>query len=411
MVFSLSLKLNGSDALDIMGAGATFPKALYNDAIFAYRFAQSDVSITYLATGSGGGKTRIKDGDKQTPDEYGEPYNIDFAGSDSLLSNSDYASCPDLQMYPAVAGAVVPIFNLPEFTEAKVSLVLRTETVAKIFASEISNNLISTKILQGLNTTIKLFVRYDKSGTTEIWKKSLSAVSQRFKISIGEDSSNKWNKTDPNVYNMREGNDGVASAVLATPYSMGYSVLGNALDLELPVPELLTGTSSKPVVASTESVEFAVSEKGLDFGNNGDDPERLTADVHAASGSLAWPMVGYTYLVMRKKTLRNGASCEHRKATMKFWNWFHQSSTARNLARIHGFSPLPEIVRAKVLGRLRSDIVCQDKAVYSSEDEEIISGATVPLFLSTLHILGEAYSQVDSTALVQVDKACAWVVV
>lgn len=106
-------------------------------------------------------------------------------------------------------------------------------------------------------------MRYDKSGTTEIWKKSLSAAYQSFKTSIGEDSSNRWNKTDPSVYNMREGNEGVASAVLATPYSMGYSVLGNALDLELPVPELLTGTSSKPVVASTESVEFAVSEKGL----------------------------------------------------------------------------------------------------------------------------------------------------
>ncbi|EKX51473.1 hypothetical protein GUITHDRAFT_61890, partial [Guillardia theta CCMP2712] len=295
--------------LDIMGAGATFPKALYTDAIFAYRFVQSDVSITYLDTGSWGGKSRIKDGDKQTPDEYGQPYNIDFAGSDSLLSNSDYASYPDLQMYPAVAGAVVPIYNLPELMEAKISLVLKTRTVAKIFAGEIrywnhkdiiadnSNSPISSKVLQGLNTTIKLFVRYDKSGTTEIWKKSLSAAYQSFKTSIGEDSSNKWNKTDPSVYNMREGNEGVASAVLATPYSMGYSVLGNALDLELPVPELLTGTSSKPRRLVNETPCIA------DFGNNGDDPERLTADVHAASGSQAWPMVGYTYLVMRKNTL------------------------------------------------------------------------------------------------------------
>ena len=114
-------------------------------------------------------------------------------------------------------------------------------------------------------------------------------------------------------------------------------------------------------------------------------------------------MVGYTYLVMRKNTLRTGASCEHRKATMKLWNWFHQSSVARNLARIHGFSPLPEIVRAKVLARLRSDILCEGKAVYSSEDEEIISGSIVPLFLSALHVLGQAYSQVDATALVQVE--------
>ncbi len=33
-------------------------------------------------------------------------------GSDSILKDSDYKEFPPLQMYPAVAGAVVPIFNV-----------------------------------------------------------------------------------------------------------------------------------------------------------------------------------------------------------------------------------------------------------------------------------------------------------
>jgi hypothetical protein len=44
-------------------------------------------------------------------------------------------------------------------------------------------------------------------------------------------------------------------------------------------------------------------EKGLQFGNNGDDPARLTADIMDASGDEAWPIATFTYVV-----LRNGES-------------------------------------------------------------------------------------------------------
>ena len=46
--------------MDIQGAGASFPNRLYKDAIFAYRFVEPSVSLTYTSTGSGSGKCRIK---------------------------------------------------------------------------------------------------------------------------------------------------------------------------------------------------------------------------------------------------------------------------------------------------------------------------------------------------------------
>ena len=49
-----------------------------------------------------------KDGDEI------EPKVVDWAGSDSLLKDDEYSEYPDLQMYPTVAGAVVPVYNLPE---------------------------------------------------------------------------------------------------------------------------------------------------------------------------------------------------------------------------------------------------------------------------------------------------------
>lgn len=69
-------------------------------------------------------------------------------------------------------------------------------------------------------------------------------------------------------------------------------------------------------------------EKGLQFGNTGDDPSRLTADIMDASGDEAWPIATFTYLVLRnglKPTgdrIREGATCDNVKATIEFWNWW-----------------------------------------------------------------------------------------
>jgi len=58
------------------------------------------VAINYNGVGSGAGKTAII------------ANTVDFAGSDSLLSDQNYTDGKDLQMYPMVAGAVVPVYNI-----------------------------------------------------------------------------------------------------------------------------------------------------------------------------------------------------------------------------------------------------------------------------------------------------------
>ena len=69
-------------------------------------------------------------------------------------------------------------------------------------------------------------------------------------------------------------------------------------------------------------------EKGLQFGNNGDEPSRLTADIMDASGDEAWPMATFTYVVLRNgleptnDRIREGATCANVKATLEFWNWY-----------------------------------------------------------------------------------------
>ena len=70
--------------------------------------------------------------------DYKAPPIVDFAGSDSLLKDAEYDAYPDLQMYPTVAGAVVPIYNLPTRDAGDPALVLRPATVSRIFRGNIT---------------------------------------------------------------------------------------------------------------------------------------------------------------------------------------------------------------------------------------------------------------------------------
>ena len=142
----------GTERIIVQAAGASFPNLVYQDLIFAYQFVAPNVKMSYVSTGSGGGKCRIKvssmpatlvllashatqysfcraqkrvvlrfasgarvpiyvalmlqdfaktcnaAGDDSTAENF-----IDWAGSDSLLSKAEYAAYPDLQMLPTVS--------------------------------------------------------------------------------------------------------------------------------------------------------------------------------------------------------------------------------------------------------------------------------------------------------------------
>ena len=59
----------------------------------------------------------------------------DIGASDGLLAPADYFNFPDLQMLPAVAGAVVPVYNFPELANSNIStpLILSRSSLVNIF--------------------------------------------------------------------------------------------------------------------------------------------------------------------------------------------------------------------------------------------------------------------------------------
>lgn len=87
-----------SATVHVVGAGATFPRNVYQVWMSAYaevRREYLDVSLTYSAKGSGVGQERIKGALEPA---------VDFAGSDSVLTEQEYIEHPDLQMFPVMAG-------------------------------------------------------------------------------------------------------------------------------------------------------------------------------------------------------------------------------------------------------------------------------------------------------------------
>ena len=67
----------------------------------------------------------------------------DIGASDIPLKPVEYFNFPDLQVFPAVAGAVVPIYNIPDFIAMNITspLILSRSTLVNIFLGKITVSL------------------------------------------------------------------------------------------------------------------------------------------------------------------------------------------------------------------------------------------------------------------------------
>ena len=120
--------------LVIQGAGTRTTAGFYQKAAFAYRVVKQSVSVQYTPLSSGRSTCRLMDHARRCQaTDTTAPLHIDFAASDSPLKAVDYAEYPDLQMYPTVALAAVPIYNLG----IDVQLILTQRALAQIFSGEI----------------------------------------------------------------------------------------------------------------------------------------------------------------------------------------------------------------------------------------------------------------------------------
>src|SRR5438093_4592352 len=103
----MSLALS-AQALDITGAGATFPYPLYAKWAEAYA-AKTGTKINYQSIGSGGGIKQIT------------AKTVDFGASDMPLKPADLEK-DGLTQFPMVMGGVVPVVNLEAIKPGQLKL-------------------------------------------------------------------------------------------------------------------------------------------------------------------------------------------------------------------------------------------------------------------------------------------------
>eukprot|EP00667_Euglena_gracilis_P000964 EG_transcript_965 len=389
-----------SSDVTVVGAGSAVDVQLMADVLLMYSFVQPNVSVEYTGLDSPRGLCRIMSASKFcNSSDVEPPLAIDFALIDEVVpTDQQYAEVPDLQLYPLMANSVVAIFNLG----APRTLVLSMPILAGIFRGNVTRwddpqittlnpSFASWGVPQG--QPIEVVVRREDSAVSQLFRAALRGH-DGFANATGPATGMSWGSARPTAVAT---NQGVLSYVMATPYTIGYTTMGEGLANGLGVASLLRSTGHV-VAPSQEAVGYALLELGGRFGLDDTDPSRLTASLSNAANPLAWPIVGYSYAAIRKSTLRPGATCSSFTALMHFLKWFIDSTVAARIVQRHTFSPLPVLLSQVVLQRLDQDDQCNNESAPSLPSLKLYSVAPAAIVQVVQPIL-EDYSSLESVPM------------
>ena len=320
--------LGAAYAVDISGAGATFPYPIYAKWAEAYK-KETGASLNYQSIGSGGGIKQIKAG------------TVTFGASDQPLKPEELAAA-GLTQWPQVIGGIVPVVNLEGVAPG--DLTLSGELLAKIFLGEIKSW--DDPAIKKLNPKAKLSNqaiavahRSDGSGTTFNFTNYLSKVSPDWKTKVGESPAVEWP-----VGIGTKGNEGVASTVSTTKGAIGYVEYAYAKQNKLTYAKMINKDGK--VVAPT-SETFQAAAANADWASAPGFYQILTDQ----PGAKSWPITAATFILLPKQPKDAAAAAE----ALKFFAWAfaHGGKAAEELDYI----PLP----ASVVGLIKKSWTAEIK--------------------------------------------------
>jgi phosphate transport system substrate-binding protein len=325
-----------AQALDISGAGATFPYPVYAKWAEAYK-AKTGIGMNYQSIGSGGGIKQIK------------ANTVDFGASDKPLEPKELDES-GLMQFPTVMGGVVPVVNIKGIGAGRVKL--NGPVLADIYLGKIAKW--NDRAIQALNPGLKLpgeaisvVHRSDGSGTTFIFTHYLSEISPGWKSKVGQDASVSW----PTGVGGK-GNEGVASYASRINGAIGYVEYAYALQNKLAFV-LLQNRAGQFVKPSAESFQAAAAN--ADWAKAPGFYLLLTNQ----PGATSWPITGATFILMHK----NQAKPEVGKAVLAFFDWAYKDGDA--MARQLDYVPLPGPVVTLIKAAWKSEIKANGAAVWT----------------------------------------------
>ncbi|MBV6273494.1 phosphate ABC transporter substrate-binding protein PstS [Alcaligenaceae bacterium CGII-47] len=306
-------------AVDITGAGASFPYPIY--AKWAAQYHQeTGHRINYQSIGSGGGQQQII------------AKTVDFGASDDPMK-ADVLEKNDLVQFPAVIGGTVPVVNLAGIKPGELRL---TGTIlADIFLGKIKQwddpaiKILNPELALPARSIVVVH-RADGSGTTFGWTNYLSQVSADWKAQVGEGKAIKWP-----VGQGGKGNEGVAAYVRQLKNSIGYVEYAYAKQNGLSWTQL---QNRDGVFVQPSQDAFAAAAASANWA----DAPGMGVILNNEPGAQSWPVTAASFILVHAKQ----DDTAHAREVLAFFDWaFIKGGEA---AAQLDYVPLPDTVTAQV---------------------------------------------------------------
>ncbi len=290
----LSLSSVAAQAVDISGAGASFPYPVYTKWADAYK-KETGNGLNYQSIGSGGGIKQIK------------AKTVTFGATDAPLPGKELEES-GLAQFPMVMGAIVPVVNIDGVKPG--DLTLDGPTIAKIYLGEIKSW--DDAAIAKLNPNAKLpkqaIVPVRPLGRVghDLQLRLLPGRSQpRLKTKVGVNTALQWP-----VGIGAKGNEGVANNVGQAKGSIGYVEYAYAKQNKLTTANMVN-KAGKTVAPSAATFQAAAA--------NADWNSQPGYGVILANqpGDQSWPMTAATWILIYKKPQDTAATAE----ALKFFAW------------------------------------------------------------------------------------------
>jgi phosphate transport system substrate-binding protein len=303
---------SAASAIDISGAGATFPYPIYAKWADAYK-KETGVGLNYQSIGSGGGIKQI------------EAKTVVFGATDAPLMGNELDK-NGLVQFPMVMGGIVPVLNLDGVSQG--SLVFDGPTLAKVFLGQVKSW--DDPAIKALNPGVTLprqaiavVHRSDGSGTTFNFTDYLAKVSPEWKSKVGSATAVEWP-----VGIGAKGNEGVANNVAQTRGSIGYVEYAYAKQNKLNFTKMIN-KDGKTVAPLSDTFQAAAAN--ADWNS----VPGYGVILSNQPGAQSWPMTAATFILIPKQPKDGAAAGE----ALKFFAWAYAKGD--KMAEELDFVPMP----------------------------------------------------------------------
>jgi phosphate transport system substrate-binding protein len=303
-------------SVTILGAGSTFVNPLISNWGSTY---QSINKVNYASVGSSAGISQIT------------AKTVMFGASDAPLNASQQAAAPGVLTMPESAGAVAIIINLPGVVfKTGYSLNLSGSALAQIYLGSITNWNVTaiTSLNPGVNIptqNITTYHRSDGSGTSYAFTDYLSQESTTWASQVGKSANPTWPTFTGSLG--AKGSSGVAGAVKAQPYSIGYVDLNYALNNAIATAAIQEANAAgKFIQPNVNNSASALKDSPVVSNLPAGSASWSSVSLINAPGAGDYPIVTFTYLLFYRAADSNPLILNKGDAE-SFVNWLNWTVT------------------------------------------------------------------------------------